>query len=304
MVQFIGFLTVFFIIGIFGVKADKTITISPGESLWEIAKKHLENPEKYMELLKFNNISSVNELRPGDKLVIPASLMKKAAKPIRKKYPRLRAEELLKNRKYDASATLFIAEVYINPFGADVLALLNRALEGMKADPKKKIEKKTEVRAFLAYKANDWLGSKAGFEILVLISPGNKKYRAMLAAANRGLSGILGSVQEGREAGREKIREERKISKARDLLKEKNLTEASFVLEKLREDEKTQEQAEILFETGYTISRNRFELLSKGIKLYMDSKWQEAFQAFEIVYDEFPTDTTAPAYLKDLRRRI
>ena len=46
--------------------------VKPGDTLSEIAAKHLDNPKLWKELLKYNNIADPNLIYPGDVIRIPS----------------------------------------------------------------------------------------------------------------------------------------------------------------------------------------------------------------------------------------
>ncbi len=54
------------------------IEVEPGDSLWEIARKYLNDPTKWRELLKYNRIEDPNVIEPGMRLKVPVNLYKKA----------------------------------------------------------------------------------------------------------------------------------------------------------------------------------------------------------------------------------
>ncbi|MBI3396023.1 MAG: FecR domain-containing protein [Spirochaetia bacterium] len=53
------------------------IIVKKGDTLAIIAKEHLDDPSRWRELLKYNQISDPNMIKPGLKLVVPAKLAKK-----------------------------------------------------------------------------------------------------------------------------------------------------------------------------------------------------------------------------------
>ncbi|MCR9140912.1 MAG: LysM peptidoglycan-binding domain-containing protein [bacterium] len=66
------------------------ITVAKGETLSVIAKKHLDDPKRWRELLKYNNVPKPDLIYPGMKLKIPDFL---ARRPIaRVNYTRIVAE--------------------------------------------------------------------------------------------------------------------------------------------------------------------------------------------------------------------
>ncbi len=74
-----------------GAQKDFTeITVAKGETLSVIAKKHLDDPKRWRELLKYNNVPKPDLIFPGMKLKIPDFL---ARRPIaRVNYTRIVAE--------------------------------------------------------------------------------------------------------------------------------------------------------------------------------------------------------------------
>ena len=57
--------------------ADRIITVKRGETLTKIAKKYLDDPKRWRELLKYNKIANPNLIYPGRKLKLPDFLAKK-----------------------------------------------------------------------------------------------------------------------------------------------------------------------------------------------------------------------------------
>lgn len=74
-----SFLSVFltFAISAAAGKEYTVITVKKGETLTKIAKKYLDNPRRWRELLRYNKISNPNLIYPGRKLKVPAYLAKK-----------------------------------------------------------------------------------------------------------------------------------------------------------------------------------------------------------------------------------
>ncbi|RME91642.1 MAG: LysM peptidoglycan-binding domain-containing protein [Candidatus Hydrogenedentota bacterium] len=58
-------------------KEYRVITVQKGETLTKIAKKYLDDPRRWRELLKYNNIKNPNLIYPGRKLKLPLYLAKK-----------------------------------------------------------------------------------------------------------------------------------------------------------------------------------------------------------------------------------
>lgn len=56
---------------LFAEKVFREITVQKGETLAIIAKKHLENPDRWKELLQYNKIETPNLIYPGMKIKIP-----------------------------------------------------------------------------------------------------------------------------------------------------------------------------------------------------------------------------------------
>lgn len=63
-----------------GDEDTKLITIEKGDTLWDLCKKHLEDPLKWRELSKYNDFTNPNLIYPGEKLRIPLAMAKEVEK--------------------------------------------------------------------------------------------------------------------------------------------------------------------------------------------------------------------------------
>jgi len=73
------FSILFFLLNIIFSDSDvQEIIVQKGETLWSLSKKYLNDPNKWKEFLKYNNINNPNKIQPGMKLLIPFELSKSA----------------------------------------------------------------------------------------------------------------------------------------------------------------------------------------------------------------------------------
>ena len=55
---------------------DVTISVSRNDSLIEICRKYLKQPEKWQQIAKNNRLANPNRLSPGQKISIPVDMLK------------------------------------------------------------------------------------------------------------------------------------------------------------------------------------------------------------------------------------
>ncbi len=53
---------------------DRVHTVQPGDNLYELAQRYLDDPNQWPQLQRLNQVSHPRRLRPGSQLVIPAAL--------------------------------------------------------------------------------------------------------------------------------------------------------------------------------------------------------------------------------------
>jgi len=62
--------------------------VQHGDSLYTVAGRLLEDPRRWPEVAKLNRLAQPSRLRPGQRLMLPASLLKGTARPARAEYVR------------------------------------------------------------------------------------------------------------------------------------------------------------------------------------------------------------------------
>jgi len=80
------------------VEVIQTIDVKRGDTLWHIAEKYLEDPNRWPELLKYNKIDNPDLIHPGDKLKVPQWLVRKILREARFSFIQNRVEMKRKER--------------------------------------------------------------------------------------------------------------------------------------------------------------------------------------------------------------
>ena len=114
------------------------ITIVKGDTLWDLATKHLEDPKKWPEFKMYNTFSNPDRIFPGEMMRIPAEMV---VAIVEEAVPMVTVDELEKVKmELDAMATrAMAAEEAVGVTAADVTAI-KKMLDDLIAR-QKKVEK-------------------------------------------------------------------------------------------------------------------------------------------------------------------
>lgn len=97
------------------------ITLQEGQSIRDVAQEHLADPDLWLEILHFNNLSSVMEIQPGLALKIPTGIIANAN------------QALLESLTLIQEATNQGARLFAPKLISDAVDLRNQALQQRKA---------------------------------------------------------------------------------------------------------------------------------------------------------------------------
>ena len=111
------------------------ITIVKGDTLWGLAAKHLEDPEKWPEFKQYNTFSNPDRIYPDEMMRIPAEMVPEI---IEEAVPMVTLDELEKIKmELDAmTARAMAAEEAVGVTAADVAAI-KKMIDGLIAQQKK-----------------------------------------------------------------------------------------------------------------------------------------------------------------------
>ena len=63
------------------VGGDWIYTVRPGDNIWQLSQQYLNDPNKWPEVQRLNNINNAQGLQPGTQLAIPVAWLKHQPKP-------------------------------------------------------------------------------------------------------------------------------------------------------------------------------------------------------------------------------
>ena len=191
------------------MEGTRLITIVKGDTLWHLAAKHLEDPNKWPEFKKYNTFTNPDRIYPDEMMRIPAEMV---VEIVKKQVDMVALEELEKIKmELDAmAARAMAAEEAVGVTAADVTAI-KKAIDDLIAQQKKVeggLKKlKSEVTESQANAINEINGA---------LMDHAKASKKAISKAHKEVEGARGDIKELRKTVKDKHKAGMEAMKASD----------------------------------------------------------------------------------------
>ena len=208
------------------------ITIVKGDTLWDLATKHLEDPLKWPEFKKYNTFTNPDRIYPDEMMRIPAeTVMEIVKKAVKEDVVDVDELEMIKQELAAMEAKAMAAEAAVGVTAADVTAI-KMMIDDLIAR-QKKVEKGLKGVRDETVKMPDVVG-KINASLMEHAEASKKK----ISKAHKEVEAARGDIKELRKTVKEKHKAGMEAAKASDEMLAAGIKANADSLEKLHEMKK------------------------------------------------------------------
>ena len=208
------------------------ITIVKGDTLWDLAIKHLEDPLKWPEFKKYNTFTNPDRIYPDEMMRIPAeTVMEIVKKAVKEDVVDVDELEMIKQELAAMEAKAMAAEAAVGVTAADVTAI-KMMIDDLIAR-QKKVEKGLKGVRDETVKMPDVVG-KINASLMEHAEASKKK----ISKAHKEVEAARGDIKELRKTVKEKHKAGMEAAKASDEMLAAGIKANADSLEKLHEMKK------------------------------------------------------------------